>query len=152
MNDIEDIHVKNLFCIVGHPNLSKYVNVIDPLFNENTLKEFLAEIARCDKPLASWEVQPSRHRLNNRQNISDYEMPPSDGGDANASDNANDDFHLYEFRDILLDQKEKLSLPVLDIEVPYKDFYHCTIDPNERSTKELMSKTASGERVLTVEV
>jgi hypothetical protein len=43
-------------------------------------------------------------------------------------DTNTDDLHLYEFKNVLLQKKERLMLPIFDIEIPFKDVYHCKIN------------------------
>ncbi|CAM4788218.1 unnamed protein product [Rotaria magnacalcarata] len=47
--------------------------------------------------------------------------------DDSQQDTHVDDLHLYEFKNILLRKKERLMLPIFDIEIPYRDVYHCKI-------------------------
>ena len=79
-------------------------------------------------------------------------MVPSDDKDMHMSQITNDDFHLYKFHDIMLEQNEKLSLPVFDIELPYKDIYHCKISSDHQSIKTENSKPGYGEHMVTAEV
>ncbi|CAF1405098.1 unnamed protein product, partial [Rotaria sp. Silwood1] len=155
MNDIEDVNIKGLFCIVGHPNLSKYIDVIDPIFNTQSAKEFLDQLARCDLPSSSSWLSPSYQnantRFNPRMNTSNYVVVPTDDEDVIINHDANDDFHLYKFHDVLLEQNEKLSLPIFDIEIPYKDIYHCKINPNKESTKHSDSTPGYGDHTITAE-
>ncbi|CAF2995281.1 unnamed protein product, partial [Rotaria sp. Silwood2] len=138
MNDIEDGYVENLFCIVGHPNISKYIDVTDPVFNDKSAKEFLNEIAQCERSSLSSTNKYTSSRIYHSEHISDSGMTSSDDGDTNESNNASDDFHLYRFHNVLLEQKEKVLLSVFDIEVPYKDLYQCKINGTKRSD-ELMA-------------
>ena len=50
------------------------------------------------------------------------------GPDDTQQDTNTDDLHLYEFKNVLLKKKERLMLPIFDIEIPYKDVYHCKIN------------------------
>ncbi|CAF4992848.1 unnamed protein product, partial [Rotaria magnacalcarata] len=44
--------------------------------------------------------------------------------DDSQQDTHVDDLHLYEFKSILLRKKERLMLPIFDIEIPYRDVWH----------------------------
>lgn len=46
----------------------------------------------------------------------------------NQQDANVDDLHVYEFRNISLEKKGRLMLPIFDIELDYKDVYHCKIN------------------------
>ncbi|CAF1347834.1 unnamed protein product [Didymodactylos carnosus] len=75
-----------------------------------------------------------------------------DDENENAGQNTNDDFLLYKFQHVLLEKKEKILLPIFDIQVPYKDIYHCKIDP----TKQLINAATAeqpgyGEHKITCE-
>jgi hypothetical protein len=132
LNDIESINVDNLFCIVGFPNISKFASVIDPIISGENVKQFLDHLQQCEVPTGR-----SRYYINNPSVMSNSIMtqqmclPPS--FDNNIPDNSqqdtnDDDLHLYEFKNVLLKKNERLMLPIFDIEIGYKDVYHCKIN------------------------
>jgi hypothetical protein len=148
LNDIEDIEINNLSCIVGHPNLSTYTKIIDPIFSKKSAVEFLDELNRCDSSFSSSSFQSHQYtsnRFNLQMNTSKYAMVSSD-------DDTNDDFYLYKFQHVLLEKNERLSLPIFDMQVPYKDVYHCKIDPENQPNDEKKSKSDYGEYIITAEV
>ena len=158
-NDIEDLEVENLSCIVGHPNLSKHIDIIDPMLNAKSAKEFLREIEAVESPSLSYSNKQNygSTRFNVRANQSkfDDDIEPFDNleEDKDTKDESNDDFDLYQFRNVRLEQNERISLPIFDMHVPYKDVYHCKINPKERANEsEKRSKSDYGECVITSEV
>jgi hypothetical protein len=140
LNDIENMNVKNLFCIVGFPNISKFASVIDPIISGENVQQFLDHLKQC-------EVQNVRSRYYNNSSIMSNSimtqqmvtqqqmiMPPSFDNnvpDDTQQDTNVDDLHLYEFKNVLLKKKERLMLPIFDIEIDYKDVYHCKINALE---------------------
>ena len=44
LNSIGDIQIENLSCIVGHPNLSNVIDIVDPIFTPTTTKQFLDQL------------------------------------------------------------------------------------------------------------
>lgn len=133
INDLEDIQIENFSCIVGHPNLSKMINVIDPLLTTTTAKQFLKQLKSVENSSTSITTQKYvGNRFNVHMDTSNYELLSSDDDDHNQGNNTNDDFYLYKFQKIRLEQNEKISLPIFDMQVPYKDVYHCQIDPRKQ--------------------
>ncbi|CAF3344794.1 unnamed protein product [Rotaria sp. Silwood2] len=135
LNDIENMNVDNLFCIVGFPNISKFASVIDPIISGEDVKAFLDRLKQC-------EIESSRSHYYNNANVTSNSvmmqpmvMPISsrdNNGPSDSQQDANvDDLHLYEFKNVLLQKKERLMLPIFDIEIPYKDVYHCKIDGSQ---------------------
>ena len=133
LNDIENMTVDNLFCIVGFPNISKFASVIDPMVSREDVKAFLEHLKQS-------EVTGRGHRHPNYANVmsnsimtQQMAMPMSsfnnDGPDDDPPEETNvDDLHLYDFKNIFLQKKERLMLPIFEIEIPYKDVYHCKIN------------------------
>jgi len=132
LNDIENMNVDNLFCIVGFPNISKFASVIDPIISGDNVKTFLDQLTQC-------EANGTGVHYNNANIMSNLIMtqqmymppilPSNNSGPDDTQQDANvDDLHLYEFKNVLLQKKERLMLPIFDIEIPYKDVYHCKID------------------------
>ncbi|CAF0882267.1 unnamed protein product [Adineta steineri] len=129
LNDIENMTVDNLFCIVGFPNISKFASVIDPIISGDDVKTFLNSLTQC-------ETTHSRGHghsiMSNSIMTQQMAMPPMSSNisipDDTSQDVNVDDLHLYEFKNILLQKKERLMLPIFDIEIPYKDIYHCKIN------------------------
>lgn len=132
LNDIENIHVKNLFCIVGFPNISKFASVVDPTINNSDVKEFLGQLQQSESG-ASHPVYHGRHSaMSNSVMMQQMVVAPSFAGNTaaelNPSTTDNDDLHLYDFHDVLLEKKKRLVLPIFNIDLPYKDVYSCDID------------------------
>ncbi|CAF2075839.1 unnamed protein product [Rotaria magnacalcarata] len=131
LNDIENMNVDNLFCIVGFPNVSKFVSVTDPIISGDDVQTFLQRLQQCETESA----QPSYHNrasvMSNSVKMQQMVMPMSSSTsqvpDDSQQDTHVDDLHLYEFKNILLRKKERLMLPIFDIEIPYRDVYHCKI-------------------------
>ncbi|CAF0872030.1 unnamed protein product, partial [Didymodactylos carnosus] len=143
LNDIENIQIDQLSCIVGHPNMSKFVSVIDPLMGTQTVQQFLDQLSGCETSVVSRAVNYASQITSNSIMTQQAYFPPripkpqrSISDNEDATDGADvvavDDLHLYEFKNILLQEKERILLPIFDIEVPYKDVYHCKIDPNQQ--------------------
>ncbi|CAF1322405.1 unnamed protein product [Rotaria sordida] len=135
LNDIENMNVDNLFCIVGFSNVSKFASVIDPIISGEDVKAFLDGLKQC-------EVESTRSRYYNPASFTSNSimmqqtvsaMPSHENNDPSDSqpDTGVDDLHLYEFKNVLLQKKERLMLPIFDIEIPYKDVYHCKIDTSQ---------------------
>lgn len=138
INDVEDIQTDNLACIVGHPNLSKYIHITDPLFGDTTTEEFLKKIANCEYRSSTSidQISSSRHYNTNPTILNSITAASaSNKDDDDEENNANNDFHLYQFRNISLKKKEKLLVPVFDIEIPYREFYRCKIDQTQQYNK-----------------
>ncbi|UJR35070.1 hypothetical protein I4U23_027846 [Adineta vaga] len=137
LNDIENMTVENLFCVVGFPNTSKFASVSDPALSTADVSTFLQQLTQCES------VSVFNRRGRGGQNGScmsnsimtqqAYSVAPisiDSGPDETSEDPNVDDLHLYEFKNVLLEKKERLILPIFDIEIPYKDVYHCKIDSN----------------------
>jgi hypothetical protein len=136
LNDIENLNVDNLFCIVGFPNISKFASVIDPIISGNNVKEFLDHLQQCEAGYAGPHFRNPLGIMSNsvmtQQMCQSQQMLQPPSFDNNVPDNTQqddhvDDLHLYEFKNILLQKKERLMLPIFDIETSYKDVYHCKI-------------------------
>ncbi len=141
LNDIEDLNVENLFCIVGFPNISKFASVIDPIISGEDVKEFLNDLQQCEAPHTSSRYFPNNLSIMSNSVMTQQQiyLPPS--FDNNIPDNTQqddhvDDLHLYEFKNILLQKKERLMLPIFDIETTYKDVYHCKINGSQLTYEE----------------
>ncbi|CAF0849044.1 unnamed protein product [Didymodactylos carnosus] len=143
LNDIENIQIDQLSCIVGHPNMSKFVSVIDPLMGTQTVQQFLDQLSGCETGVVgrggNYASQITSNSIMTQQAHYPTRNPQSqrsNGDNQEAMDGADvvtvDDLHLYEFKNILLQEKERILLPIFDIEVPYKDVYHCKIDQNQQ--------------------
>jgi hypothetical protein len=156
LNDIEDIKVENLSCIVGHPNLSTYTHITDSVFSTKSTKEFLDELNGSGSSSSysshSKNHQYTSNRFNLQMNSPRDVMKSSDDEDDDRKQDTNDDFHLYKFQHVLLEKDERLSLPIFDMQVPYKDVYHCEIDPENQSNEKKKSKSDCNEYVITAEV
>ncbi|UJR18079.1 hypothetical protein I4U23_004979 [Adineta vaga] len=164
MNDIEDLQAASLVCIVGHPNLSKYINVTDAVFSDKSAKDFLKEMAQCEHSSSSRSSSlwlPTQNCAGTRfyQSTNDsksddtsFDEENKDVEDKDNESNGSDDLYLYEFHNILLDRKEKILLSVFNIETPYKDLYQCKIDQTQRSPNDFKSVDGSGESMVDVEV
>ncbi|CAF0987235.1 unnamed protein product [Adineta steineri] len=137
LNDIENMTVDNLFCIVGFPNISKFASVIDPIISGDDVKTFLNSLQQSE---ATSGTGQSHSMLNSVMSQPTYtpqmaqllfapQMPTNISIPDDTLQDVNvDDLHLYEFKNILLQKKERLMLPIFDIEIPYKDVYHCKIN------------------------
>ena len=133
LNDIENMNVDNLFCIVGFPNVSKFASVVDPIISGADVRTFLNQLNQSESGVG-------RHYPHNASIMSNSVMTqqmvqpmlssnsygPEDT--QTQQDTNTDDLHLYEFKNVLLQKKERLMLPIFDIEIPYKDVYHCKIN------------------------
>ncbi len=133
LNDIEHINAENLFCIVGFPNISKFASVIDPIISGANVQEFLDQLKRCEAGSSGSHYYNNQSvMLNSIMTQQQMVMPMSSsdnyGPDNTQQDTNTDDLHLYEFKNVLLQKKERLMLPIFDIEIAYKDVYHCKIN------------------------
>lgn len=137
LNDIENMTVDNLYCIVGFPNVSKFASVIDPIISGADVRTFLNELKQSETgtsrgyPNNNPSVFSNSIMTQQIQQIAPYTMnyaPDDTQNDTNV-----DDLHLYEFKNISLNKKERLMLPMFDVEIPYKDVYHCKIDTSQTS-------------------
>ena len=134
MNDIETLNVDELFCIVGFPNVSKFGDVVDPIMSGESVKNFLDRLKQTD-----FQSRSGRHHSRDITSnaIMTQQMMPSISSinnstpDDSHSDGNVDDLHLYEFKNVFLEKKERLVLPIFDVEVPYKDVYHCKITTSQ---------------------
>lgn len=133
LNSIGDIQIKTLFCVVGHPDLSKIIDIVDPLFTTTTTEEFLNQLKTskyCAESTKTEKYIANQYNLD--LNTSKYVIV----SDTNDHEKINNDFHFYKFQNIRLKQNEKFSLPIFSMELPYKDIYHCQIDPNKLTDEE----------------
>ncbi|CAF5100115.1 unnamed protein product, partial [Rotaria sp. Silwood1] len=132
LNDIENMNVDNLFCIVGFPNVSKFASVVDPIISGEDVKAFLDRLKQCEVESSRSHHYGNANIMSNSVMMQQAVMPISSTGNNGPSDSQQDsgvdDLHLYEFKNVLLQKKERLMLPIFDIEIPYKDVYHCKID------------------------
>lgn len=139
LNDIENMNVDNLFCIVGFPNISKFAAVIDPIISGKNVQEFLNHLKQCEmgNVMSSRIPQYAQQSIMSNSIMTQQMMPQhmalQPSFDNNTTDNTQqdtnvDDLHLYEFKNIVLNKKERLMLPIFDIEIPYKDIYNCKIN------------------------
>lgn len=134
LNDIENINVDNLFCIVGFPNISKFASVIDPIISGEGVQQFLDRLKQSETE----GIQSRYHNASIMSNsvMTQQMVQPLTYGNSNLPDDTQqdkqdtnvDDLHLYEFKNVLLKKKERLMLPIFDIEIAYKDVYHCKIN------------------------
>ena len=130
LNDIENMHVDHLFCIVGFPNISKFASITDPIVSGDNVQEFLQKLNQCENSSGGSGFGQQSVMSNSimTQQMAMPMAPPHLGiPDLPQSDTDADDLHLYEFKDVLLQKKERLMLPIFDLELPYKDIYHCRI-------------------------
>ncbi|CAF4416511.1 unnamed protein product [Rotaria socialis] len=131
LNDIENMNVDNLFCIVGFPNVSKFASVTDPIISGDDVKTFLERLQQCEIESARPNYNSFANVASNSVRMQQMVMPMSSSTsqvpDDSQQDTHVDDLHLYEFKNILLQKKERLMLPIFDIEIPYRDVYHCKI-------------------------
>jgi hypothetical protein len=137
LNDIENMNIDHLFCIVGFPNISKFASIVDPMISGDNVKAFLDQLGQCEANTGR-SRHPNSH-MSNSIMTQQMVMPitqlmampmsaPSNSGIDDTQQDANvDDLHLYEFQNISLHKKERLTLPIFDVEIPYKDVYHCKI-------------------------
>ncbi|CAF4163676.1 unnamed protein product, partial [Rotaria sordida] len=132
LNDIENMNVDNLFCIVGFPNVSKFASVVDPIISGEDVKAFLDRLKQCEvESTSSRYSNPASFMSNSimtQQMVSVMPSHENNVPSGSQPDAGVDDLHLYEFKNVLLQKKERLMLPIFDIEIPYKDVYHCKID------------------------
>lgn len=77
-------------------------------------------------------------------------LSPNDDDDNKG--NINEDFYLYKFQQIRLEQNEKISLPIFDMQIPYRDVYHCQIDPKKLVDDEKKSQIDTTNYTITAEV
>jgi hypothetical protein len=151
LNDIENLNVENLFCIVGFPNISKFASIIDPIISGNNVQEFLINLQQCEtghprlplniyshinqsivsNSVMTQQCLPDPTSMSNPVMIKPTPISTSLGSnvpDNTQQDDHADDLHLYGFKNILLQKKERLMLPIFDFETAYKDVYHCKIN------------------------
>jgi hypothetical protein len=125
------MNVENLFCIVGFPNVSKFASVIDPIISGADVQTFLNQLNQTG-PGSHRHHQYNANVMSNsvmtQQMMVPMSAPDNHGPDPAQPDTNTDDLHLYEFKNVLLQKKERLMLPIFDIEIPYKDVYHCKIN------------------------
>jgi hypothetical protein len=129
LNDIENMNIDHLFCIVGFPNISKFASIVDPMISGDNVKAFLDQLGQCEANTGR-SRHPNSHMSNSimtQQMVMPMSAPSNSGLDDTQQDANVDDLHLYEFQNISLHKKERLTLPIFDIEIPYKDVYHCKI-------------------------
>ena len=130
-----------MYCIVGFPNISKFASIIDPIISGVGVQEFLNHLQLCEggggRVYNNNQLSILSNSLMSQQMIQPsmmtQQMPlPSmihnNNLDNNQQDTNVDDLHLYEFQNILLEKKERVMLPIFDVELDYKDAYHCKID------------------------
>jgi hypothetical protein len=132
LNDIENMHVDQLFCIVGFPNISKFASITDPIVSGDDVQQFLQKLNQCEHSSAGNSFN-QQSVMSNSMMMQQVAQAPSHHSipDLPQSDTDADDLHLYEFKDVLLQKKERLMLPIFDLEVSYKDIYHCRIDASQ---------------------
>lgn len=136
LNDIENMNVENLFCIVGFPNTSKFASVNDPILDTANVATFLQQLQQCEstRPHRPGRPQPNYSCTSNsvmlQQAMGGFPGSSDSGPDDTTEDTNVDDLYLYEFKNVLLEKKERLVLPIFDVELPYKDVYHCKIESN----------------------
>ena len=147
LNDIENMRVGHLFCIVGFQHTNKFVSITDPLVSTDSVERFLGKWKQSENsptidsfnqlpynvpppPLAAYSAEPmggfgglASFASLGSVGSANYPVPALPQSDTDA-----DDLHLYEFKDVLLQKKERLMLPIFDLELPYRDVYHCHID------------------------
>lgn len=133
LNDIENLTVDKLYCIVGFPNISKFASVIDPMLSGKGVREFLDHLQRCESgPTPSYNRSYRAQSLMSNSVMQQQIIAPlsfdNDLPTDTFQDTQIDDLHLYEFEKISLQKRERLMLPIFDIETTYKDVYHCKID------------------------
>ncbi|CAF0887173.1 unnamed protein product [Adineta ricciae] len=147
LNDIENMNVDNLFCIVGFPNTSKFASVNDPILDTANVATFLQQLQQCESTRSrhSGRLHANYSCMSNsmmtQQVMGGFPGSSDSGPDETTEDTNVDDLHLYEFKNVLLEKQERLVLPIFDVELPYKDVYHCKIESN--STQ--YSNTSSAE-------
>lgn len=127
------MNVDNLFCIVGFPNISKFASVIDPMISGKDVQEFLNHLSQCETGNVVSRVPQyaTQSVMSNSIMTQQMALPPSFDNNVpndNQQDTNVDDLHLYEFKNILLKKKERLMLPIFDLEIAYKDVYHCKVN------------------------
>ena len=153
MNDFEHVHqMDDLVCIVAHPNLSKYINVIDPILSNMPIAEYFEEIRKCENSSSTSKSKYSSSRHYASPSTSAMTAATPEEVDDEEENVENNDFHFYQFHHISLKKKEKLLLPVFNVEIPYKDFYRCIIDRTKRSYGSYYSTDDSDDSTLTTEV
>ena len=133
LNDTENMQVENLSCIVGFPNVSQFASIVDPMISDEDVRVFLDHLAQCEADYGrSMHSHPSSIMSNSV--MTQQIMSPSafssapPNHDHIAQDSKTEDLHLYEFKNVLLTKKERLMLPIFDIDIPYKDVYNCKIE------------------------
>ncbi len=136
LNDIENMNVDNLFCIVGFPNVSKFASVVDPIISGADVKTFLDQLNQSES--GGGRRYPHNASIMSNSVMTQQMVQPmyssnNYGPDDTQSqqDTNTDDLHLYEFKNVLLQKKERLMLPIFDIEIPFKDVYHCKINASQ---------------------
>ena len=129
LNDIENMHVDNLFCIVGFPNISKFASVTDPIIGGTDVQTFLNQLkaAEASNQAAAFGggSVASNSMMTQQVMLRAPTVAPMDAlmSDASQVDADTSDLHLYEFKNVLLEKKERLIVPIFDIELPYRDVY-----------------------------
>ena len=126
------MQVENLSCIVGFPNVSKFASIVDPIVSDDDVKAFLDRLTQCE---AGYEGLIHSRPASFMSNSMMTQQIMAPGGFSNAptqdhtaNDTKTEDLHLYEFKNVLLQKKERLMLPIFDIDIPYKDVYNCKIE------------------------
>lgn len=135
LNDTENLNVENLYCIVGFPNVSKFASVIDPMISGNTVREFLDQLTSAENARSSGSYGVTHQSVLSNSIMTQQCLPTAGFNqmhnlttDENQQDTNVDDLHVYEFRDIVLEKKGRLMLPIFDVELDYKDVYNCKIN------------------------
>jgi hypothetical protein len=131
LNDIENMTVENLFCVVGFPNTTKFASADDPTLSTANVSTFLHQLKQCEAAAGRGDRYNAVSSMSN--SIMTQQMMPQMANvavsrpDETSEDSNVDDLHLYEFKNIVLQRQERLTLPIFDVEIPYKDVYHCKV-------------------------
>lgn len=105
------------------------------MLSGKNVKEFLDHLRRSESgPAHSYGRYHAQSMLSNsvmqQQLLQPVSFDDNDPTDT-VQDTQIDDLHLYEFEKISLQKKERLMLPIFDIETTYKDVYHCKINGSQ---------------------
>lgn len=149
LNSIGNIQIENLFCVLGYPNLSKLIDIIDPLFTETTTKDFLDQLKTsnyCVESTKSGNYMANQYNLD--LNTSKYVII----SDTNDHEQINNEFYSYKFQNIRLEHNEKVSLPIFNMQLPYKDICHCQINRNKPIDEEEKKEMNNNDHINTSKV
>ncbi|CAF1618875.1 unnamed protein product, partial [Didymodactylos carnosus] len=123
LNDIENLQIEQLSCLVGYSNITKFSHLTDPLIGQQTVDTFIHQL-KPNYSARQHVLESNSNKISNRSQML-VKAEQQDGGD----DNNHNDLFLYNFKNILLMKNERLVLPIFNLELQYKDVYQCQIKP-----------------------